>query len=85
VAKLAVLQNNLASLKTKKIESGGKSAALQARIEAVTKEKDVIEAITMRQQTIKTLWHYSSPLYKSMTAELNEKQQQLTILLATVR
>ena len=58
------------------VEAGG-GRALRERLAAAQAERDVVWAITSRQQTIKKLWRDATPGYKAVAAQLADMENQL--------
>ena len=78
--KLERMEQDLNALKIKLVETGGNSVALSGKIEAKKKEVYVQKMLVLRQQSIRTLWKDPSPVYKTVVAEINEKEQQLHVI-----
>ena len=74
--KLAVIEARVGELKTRLVEAGG-GRALRERLAAAQAERDVVWAITSRQQTIKKLWRDATPGYKAVAAQLADMENQL--------
>jgi len=79
--KLFELQSHVADLKARVVEESGeagKSARRPAsKLEVVEKEEYIVRMIVLRQQSIKKLWRDATPMFASLVAELQEKENQL--------
>jgi hypothetical protein len=80
--KLVIIQSRLSSLKVQLAETSSpeKKRRLAEKVDAVTKEEYNHRALVLREQSIKALWHYATPQYESLIAELNERENQLRML-----
>ena len=86
--KLATISERVEMLKVKLVEVGGdprRERSVAERLAAARKEQDVLQGITGRQRTIKTLWREATPMYRALMAELTEKENQLRMLGAGVQ
>jgi hypothetical protein len=81
--RLVILQNNLADLKVRLVEtrSDAQRSKIAKRIEAAAKEVENHGALVYREQTIKALWHEATPMYKALIAELDERENQLRMVM----
>jgi hypothetical protein len=84
--KLAGIRSNLTDLKTMLIEAGSgdqrKRKAIAEKIEAAKNEEYNMDALVFRQQGpdkfgVKSLWKDATPMFMAVTADLEEKENQL--------
>ena len=86
--KLAAIRANLADLKARLIEVGSGSGhqktrkAISEKIEATEREEYNVYALVFRQQGpdkfgIKSLWRDATPVFTTVVAELDEKENEL--------
>ena len=83
MAKHASARRDVEKWKAMVVEAGGRRrrASMEEKLSGAIKEEHHFRMMVLRQQSIKTLWSQASPNFTAAVAELEEKKQQLSMMM----